>query len=148
MELPHTKGHTSNPWNRCPKRGLMTTGGQIPIEKHHRSFIHPSSEAQMRGCIIVYGLKVWCMVSCTTPVNQSECTNSRSTSTKGNSYLSCPDKVLLSRWRTVLSALTLLCKIQLKNSLSLSIWDVKRIALVWKMIRRRSSPQSIGFAKN
>ncbi len=32
MELPHT-----NPWNKCPKRGLMTTGGQIPIEKHYRS---------------------------------------------------------------------------------------------------------------
>ncbi len=38
MELPHTKGHTSNPWNRCPKRGLLTTGGQIPIEKHYHSF--------------------------------------------------------------------------------------------------------------
>ncbi len=25
MELPHTKGHTSNPWNKCPTRGLMTT---------------------------------------------------------------------------------------------------------------------------
>ncbi len=32
-----TKGHTSNPWNKCPKRGLMTMGGQIPIEKHYRS---------------------------------------------------------------------------------------------------------------
>ena len=30
--------HTSNPWNKCPKRDLMTTGGQIPIEKHYRSF--------------------------------------------------------------------------------------------------------------
>ncbi len=30
---------TSNPWNKCPKRGLLTTGGQIPIEKHYRSFI-------------------------------------------------------------------------------------------------------------
>ncbi len=26
-----------HPWNKCPKRGLMTTGGQIPIEKHYRS---------------------------------------------------------------------------------------------------------------
>ena len=34
--LPHTKGHTSNPY-KCPKRGLLTTGGQIPIEKHYRS---------------------------------------------------------------------------------------------------------------
>ncbi len=39
MELLHTKGHTSNPSNKCPKRGLMTTGGQIPIEKHYRSFM-------------------------------------------------------------------------------------------------------------
>ncbi len=39
MELLHTKGHTSNPWNKCPKRGLLTTGGQIPIEKHYHSFI-------------------------------------------------------------------------------------------------------------
>ncbi len=31
---------TSNPWNKCPKRGLMTTGGQIPIEKHYHSFTH------------------------------------------------------------------------------------------------------------
>ena len=38
MELPHTKGHTSNPWNKCPKRGLMTKDGQILIEKHYRSF--------------------------------------------------------------------------------------------------------------
>ncbi len=38
MELPHTKGHTSNPWNKCPKRGLMTTGRQIHIEQHYRSF--------------------------------------------------------------------------------------------------------------
>ena len=37
MESPHTKGHASNPWNKCPKRGLMTTDGQIPIEKHYRS---------------------------------------------------------------------------------------------------------------
>ncbi len=41
MELLHTKGHTSNPWNKCPKRGLLTTGGQIPIEKHYHSF-HPA----------------------------------------------------------------------------------------------------------
>ncbi len=32
-----TKGHTSNPWNKCPKRGRLTTGGQIPIEKHYHS---------------------------------------------------------------------------------------------------------------
>ncbi len=37
MELPHTKGRTNNPWNKCSKRGLLTTGGQIPIEKHYRS---------------------------------------------------------------------------------------------------------------
>ncbi len=37
MELPHTMGHTGNPWNNCPNRGLLTTGGQIPIEKHYRS---------------------------------------------------------------------------------------------------------------
>ncbi len=30
-----------NPWNKCPKSGLMTTGGQIPIEKHYRSFVMP-----------------------------------------------------------------------------------------------------------
>ncbi len=40
MELPHTKGHTCNPWNKCPKRGLLTTGGQIPIKKHYHSFCH------------------------------------------------------------------------------------------------------------
>ncbi len=28
---------TSNPWNKCPKRGLMTTGGQIPFGKDYRS---------------------------------------------------------------------------------------------------------------
>ena len=43
MELPHTKGHTSNPWNKCPKRGLMTIGGQILIENHYRSFIQNCS---------------------------------------------------------------------------------------------------------
>ncbi len=32
------KGHTSNPWNKCTKRGLMTTDGRIPIEKHYCSF--------------------------------------------------------------------------------------------------------------
>ncbi len=37
---PHTKGHTSNPWNKCSMRGLLTTGGQIPIKKHYRSFRH------------------------------------------------------------------------------------------------------------
>ncbi len=42
------KGHSAFPWisaqplleaplNKCPKRGLMTTGGHIPIEKHYRS---------------------------------------------------------------------------------------------------------------
>ena len=30
MELPHTKGHTSNPLNKRPKRDLITTDGQIP----------------------------------------------------------------------------------------------------------------------
>ena len=30
---------TSNQWNKCPKRGIMTTGGQIPIEQHFRSFL-------------------------------------------------------------------------------------------------------------
>ena len=29
-----TKGHASN---QCPKRGLLTTGGQFPIEKHYCS---------------------------------------------------------------------------------------------------------------
>ncbi len=38
MWLPHTKGHTSNPWNKCPRRVLMTTGVQIPIEKHYHYF--------------------------------------------------------------------------------------------------------------
>ncbi len=28
-----------NPWNKCSKIGLMTTGGQIPIEKHYRSLL-------------------------------------------------------------------------------------------------------------
>ena len=35
------KGHTSNQWNKCPKRGITTTGGQIPVEKHYRSLIGP-----------------------------------------------------------------------------------------------------------
>ncbi len=42
MELYHTKGHTNNPLNKCPKRGLMTTCGQIPIEKHYHSLVRPS----------------------------------------------------------------------------------------------------------
>ncbi len=33
-----TEIHTSNPWNKCPKRCILTTGGQIPIEKHYWSF--------------------------------------------------------------------------------------------------------------
>ena len=35
----NTKGHNSIPINNCPKskRGPMTMGGQIPIEKHCRS---------------------------------------------------------------------------------------------------------------
>ena len=33
-----TKGHTSNPWNKCPERCLMTTDGPIPIEMHYCSF--------------------------------------------------------------------------------------------------------------
>ncbi len=33
----YTKGHTSNPWNKCPKRGLLTMDGQILIEKHYHS---------------------------------------------------------------------------------------------------------------
>ncbi len=37
MDFPHTKGHTSNPRHKCPKRGFMITGGQIPIEKRYRS---------------------------------------------------------------------------------------------------------------
>ncbi len=37
MALIDTRGHTSNPWNKCPRRGLMTTGVQIPIQKHYRS---------------------------------------------------------------------------------------------------------------
>ncbi len=36
------------------------------------------------GITILHGPKAWCMVSCTTPVSQSECRDSRSTSTKGN----------------------------------------------------------------
>ena len=33
----HPTCQTSNPWNKCPKRGLLTTGGQNPIEKHYHS---------------------------------------------------------------------------------------------------------------
>ncbi len=47
MELPHTTGHTSNPWNKCPKRGLLTMGGQIPIEKHYHSFKRPIMTCQL-----------------------------------------------------------------------------------------------------
>ncbi len=43
----HTKGHTSNPWNKCPRRGLMTTGGQIPIEKHYHS-LQPGQHGPQR----------------------------------------------------------------------------------------------------
>ncbi len=45
-----SKGDSAFPWisaqplsepllnmHKCPKRGLMTTGGQIPIEKHYHS---------------------------------------------------------------------------------------------------------------
>ncbi len=39
MELPYIKDHTSNPWNKCPKRGLISTGGQIPIEKNYHSLV-------------------------------------------------------------------------------------------------------------
>ena len=35
--LPYTKGHTIDPWNKCPKRGLWAMDGQIPIKKHYRS---------------------------------------------------------------------------------------------------------------
>ena len=38
------------------------------------------------GFIILHGPKAWCMVSCTTPVSQSECRKSGSTSTKGNKH--------------------------------------------------------------
>ncbi len=38
-----TKGHSSNPWNKCPKRGLVTMGGQIPIEKNYRSLLYLTS---------------------------------------------------------------------------------------------------------
>ncbi len=41
IEYAHSILHvsdTSNPWKNCPKRGLRTTGGQIPIKKHCRSF--------------------------------------------------------------------------------------------------------------
>ncbi len=44
----HTKGHTSTPWNKCPRRGPLTMGGQIPIEKH---LISPS-------CILEWMWKV------------------------------------------------------------------------------------------
>ncbi len=40
--------------------------------------------------IILHGPKAWCMVSCTTPESQSECRDSRSTSTKGNNTLPYP----------------------------------------------------------
>ncbi len=29
----------NNPWNKCPKRGFLTTSRKIPIGKHYRSFI-------------------------------------------------------------------------------------------------------------
>ncbi len=32
MELPHTKGHISNPWNKCLKRGLLTRVGKFPLK--------------------------------------------------------------------------------------------------------------------
>ncbi len=32
MELPHTKGHTSNPWNKCPKRVLWQRVGKFLLK--------------------------------------------------------------------------------------------------------------------
>ena len=34
-------------WNKCPKRGFMTTGLQIPIEKHYRSLHSSPKEMQL-----------------------------------------------------------------------------------------------------
>ncbi len=56
-----------NPWNKCHKRGLMTTGGQIPIEKHYRSFSKFSWEncrsgwknAGYHGCCHGYSGRFW-----------------------------------------------------------------------------------------
>ncbi len=45
--------HTSNPWNKCPKRGLLTTGGQIPIEKHYHSLCGNCI------CMVTYLKSVW-----------------------------------------------------------------------------------------
>ncbi len=35
----HSMWFTRNPWNKSPKRCLLTTGGKIPIEVHYRSFL-------------------------------------------------------------------------------------------------------------
>ena len=35
----HTKGHTSNPWKKCPQIGFTTMGEQLPIEIHYRSLL-------------------------------------------------------------------------------------------------------------
>ncbi len=49
---------TSNPWSKCPKRGLTTTGGQIPIEKHYHSLSPLELEIQVEQQTQV-GIPLW-----------------------------------------------------------------------------------------
>ncbi len=47
IELHHTKCHNIHPRNKCPKRFLLTTGGQIPIEKHYHSLTEASCKEKL-----------------------------------------------------------------------------------------------------
>ncbi len=63
----------------------------VCMQKSHAALIWSSDE----GSIILHGPKAWCMVSCTTPVSQSECRKSGSTSTKGNKRMNAVPRLCL-----------------------------------------------------
>ncbi len=47
MEVPNTKGHTSNLWGKCPLYGGHATGGLISWEIHYRPFVNKAQQATL-----------------------------------------------------------------------------------------------------
>ena len=66
-------------FNFLDSTSLISLACQIQLRHHMGSY-----EEKKFIRIILHGLKVWCMFSCSTPMSQSECRKLGSTSTKGN----------------------------------------------------------------
>ncbi len=85
LSVAHGLSYTlSNCMRHKRAKRVWLTALSVVWQWSHQKSRAPLIWSSDEGSIILHGPKVWCMVSCTTPVSQSECRDSGSTGTKGN----------------------------------------------------------------